>query len=77
VRSRTQVELAVGHEELDALFERFELFMPYGQLRLRTGTHDLAYVVRVFEDDDPWRELAASPLRPFTVTWREGEAGSV
>jgi hypothetical protein len=59
----------------DALFEGFELFMPYAQLHLRSGTHALRYVVRIFEDDDPWRELAASPLRPFTVTWREDEAG--
>jgi hypothetical protein len=63
-----------GHDP--ALFEAFELFMPYGQLHLRSGTHALRYIVRIFEDDDPWRELAASPLRPFSVTWREEEPGS-
>src|SRR6185369_4019711 len=52
----------------DALFEGFELFMPYAQLHLRSGTHALRYVVRIFEDDDPWRELSADHTRRASMS---------
>ena len=52
----------------DTLYTDLEIFMPYSELDLSTGKHELKFYCVLWENSDTWKQVANSDWYHFTIT---------